>query len=71
MRKLLKILCPSLLGIAKLQRVRNTAVRLIVGARRFVHMTPILRDLHWLPIPARLEFKILLITFKFNFRVEV
>ena len=27
-------------------------------------MTPILRDLHWLPIPARLEFKILLLTFK-------
>ena len=42
----------------------NTAARLIVGARRSDHMTPILRDLHWLPIPARLEFKILLLTFK-------
>ena len=36
----------------------------LVGARRSDHMTPILRDLHWLPIPARLEFKILLLTFK-------
>ena len=35
---------------AKLQRVQSTAARLIVGARRFDHMTPILRDLYWLPI---------------------
>ena len=50
--------------LAKLQRVQNTAARLIVGARRFDHITPILRDLHWLPILARLEFKILLLTYK-------
>ena len=50
--------------LSKLQRVQNTAARLIVGARRSDHMTPILRDLHWLPIPARLEFKILLLTYK-------
>ena len=48
--------------LAKLLRVQTA--RLIVGARRSDHMTPILRDLHWLPIPARLEFKILLLTFK-------
>ena len=47
--------------LAKLQRVQNTAARLIVGARRFDHITSILRDLHWLPIPARLEFVLLLI----------
>ena len=40
-----------------IQRVQNTAARLIVGARRFDHLTPILKDLHWLPVPARLEFK--------------
>lgn len=50
--------------LSKLQRVQNSAARLIVGARRSDHMTPILRDLHWLPIPARLEFKILLLTYK-------
>ena len=50
--------------LAKLQRVQNTRARLIVGARRFDHMTPILKDLYWLPIPARLEFKILLLTYK-------
>ena len=36
--------------LAKPQRVQNTAARLIVGARRFDQMTPILRDLYWLPI---------------------
>ena len=35
--------------LAKLERVQNTAARLIVGARRFDHMTPILKDLHWFP----------------------
>ena len=50
--------------LLKLQRIQNTAARLIVGARRFDHITPILRDLHWLPIPTRLEFKILLLTYK-------
>lgn len=49
--------------LAKLQRVQNTVARLIVRARQSDHMTPILRDLHWLPIPARLEFKILLLFF--------
>ena len=50
--------------LAKLQRVQNTAARLIVGARRFDHMTPIVKDLHWWSILARLEFKILLLTYK-------
>ena len=50
--------------LAELQIIQNTAARLIVGARRFNHIMPILRDLHWLPIPARLEFKILLLKYK-------
>ena len=56
------MVCPP--ELAKQQRVQNTAARLIVRALRSDHMTPILTDLHWLPIPARLEFKILLLTFK-------
>ena len=50
--------------VATLQRVQNNATRLIVGACRFDHMTPTLRDLHRLPIPARLELQILLLTYK-------
>ena len=31
---------------------------------RICHITPILKDLHWLPIKYRNEFKIVLLTFK-------
>ena len=30
----------------------------------YKHITPVLKDLHWLPIRKRIEFKILLLTFK-------
>ena len=28
------------------------------------HMTPVLQELHWLPISARIIFKVLLLTYK-------
>ena len=54
---------PSYL-ISKLQRVQNSAARLIKQTGRFNHITPVLRDLHWLPIEFRIDYKIILITFK-------
>ena len=36
----------------------------MVNARRHDHITPVLRDLHWLPVEQRIIFKILLFTFK-------
>jgi hypothetical protein len=50
--------------IDKLQRVQNAAARLVVGGKKYDHVTPILKQLHWLPIRARIYFKILLITYK-------
>ncbi|CAB4028470.1 Hypothetical predicted protein, partial [Paramuricea clavata] len=50
--------------IDKLQRVQNAAARLVVGGKKYDHVTPILKQLHWLPIRARIDFKILLITYK-------
>ena len=50
--------------IMKLQRVMNASARLIHCAPKFRRITPILMELHWLPVRARIEFKILLITFK-------
>ena len=38
--------------------------RLVIGAPRFCHVTPLLFNLHWLPISYRIKFKILLLTFK-------
>ena len=50
--------------IDKLQRVQDCAARLVSGIRRSDHITPVMRDLHWLPIGARIDFKILLLIFK-------
>ena len=50
--------------IAKLQRVRNAAARLILGVGKFSHITPALYELHWLPVSLRIDYKILLLTFK-------
>ena len=48
----------------KLQKVQNSAARLVTRIRGFVHISPVLRTLHWLPIRKRILFKILLLTHK-------
>ena len=48
----------------KLQRVQNHAARVICKKKRRDHMTPVLKELHWLPVRSRIHFKILLLTFK-------
>ena len=51
--------------IARLQRVQNAAARFILGIGKFSHITPALYELHWLlPISLRIDYKILLLTFK-------
>ena len=50
--------------IMKLQRIMNASARLIYCVPKFCRITPILMELHWLPVPPLIEFKILLITFK-------
>ena len=50
--------------IQNLQCVQNCAARVIVGINRRDHITPILDDLHWLPVTERIQFKILTIVFK-------
>ena len=44
--------------LKKLQLVFNRAARLIVGISSRERITPVLIDLHWLPIKARIVFKI-------------
>ena len=48
----------------RLQRVQNSASRLINRVRRREHITPILQSLHWLPIRMRVIFKICTYIFK-------
>ena len=50
--------------IQKLQRVQNAAARLVSGCHQHDHITPVLYRLHWLPVEQRIEYKILLLTFK-------
>ena len=42
----------------RLQSVLNAAARLIYQRRRFDHVTPLLRDLHWLKVPERVAYKL-------------
>ena len=48
----------------KLQRIQNAAARLVCQQSRYCHITPLLFNVHWLPVKFRIVFKILLITFK-------
>lgn len=50
--------------IARLQRVQNSAARILTGTPRKDHIKPVLRALHWLPIAGRIHYKLLLLTFK-------
>ena len=50
--------------LSKLQRVQNTAARIVTRTPRWNHITPVLKDLHWLPVYYRIKFKILTHTFK-------
>ena len=48
----------------KLKRVLNSAARVVFLAKKRNHVTPLLKDLHWLPVKYCIQFKILLLTFK-------
>ena len=48
----------------RLQRIQNTAARIILRLKKNDHISHHLRLLHWLPVKCRIEFKILLLTYK-------
>ena len=50
--------------LGKLQRVKDTAARLVTGTKKREHITPVLQSLHWLPVTHRVQYKILLYAFK-------
>ncbi len=48
----------------KLQYVQNAAARILTRSRTSEHISPILESLHWLPVRFRIDFKILMLTYK-------
>ena len=58
-----------LFGIPKyvlknLQMVQHCAARLITHTKKFDHITPVLMELHWLPVEARIHFKTAVLVLK-------
>jgi len=62
--------CNSLLigtsekNIQRLQRVQNTLARVVASKRKYDHIKPVLRELHWLPVAQRVQYKVALVTHK-------
>ena len=50
--------------IQRLQKVQNTAARILTLTRKYDHITPILQQLHWLTVKERIDFKVLMLTHK-------
>ena len=50
--------------ISSLQSVQNTAARIVTLTKKFDHITPVLIQLHWLPVHFRILFKVLLLVYK-------
>ena len=46
--------CDGLLR--KLQADENAAARVVMGTRKFDHITPVLRELHWLLVRQRIKY---------------
>ena len=62
--------CNSLLigmpkcDLHRLKKVQHSAARLVSKPNRSEDITSVLEDLHWLQIPERIKFKVLLLTYK-------
>ena len=48
----------------RLQLIQNSAARIVTRSKSTSHVTPLLIQLHWLPVAYRIQFKVLLLTYK-------
>ncbi len=47
-----------------MQLIQNAAARILTRTRKYEHITPVLRSLHWLPVTFRIYVKVLLLVYK-------
>ena len=47
-----------------LQVIQNSAARLVTRTKKHESISPVLRNLHWLPIQSRINFKVLLFAYQ-------
>ena len=61
-----KVLLFGIFGrlIQQLQSVQNAAARLVTGAPQYDHITLVLRQLQWLPVKQRIDFKLAVLVYK-------
>ena len=57
--------CSPMYMLERLQKVQNSAARVIFQCRKQNHISPLLMSLHWLPINARIEYKLSVICHSF------
>ncbi len=50
--------------IKPLQLIQNAAARVVFNEPKKAHVTPLFIRLHWLPIAARIKFKVLMFAYK-------
>ena len=50
--------------IDRLQNVQNAVAHIITRTKKYDHIKPVLKQLHWLPVNQRIDYKILLLTYK-------
>ena len=55
-------------NLDKLQRVQNTLAHVVTELRRRDHITPALKEMHWLPIRARISFKVATVVYRLRER---
>ena len=51
-------------NIQKLQLIQNFACKIICGARKYDHVTPLLDELNWLPVSKMLKFRDAVMAYK-------
>jgi len=51
-------------NLAKLQRIQNSLARIVTSTRKHDHITPVLNQLHWLPVRQRAIHITAVLTYK-------